>query len=139
MIPEDDVPEIAPNELLARFILHSNEMRNDGSVTDKLFLPYKQVELSVNRHRQASIDETWAVADKIAVDRGKKLYGRADIKSDSCRFEPLIVSKDPIIPGNPNHAVINGFPPPPRKEDQMAIAKKLAAEIVGDWIPRPSE
>lgn len=139
MIPEDDVPEIAPNELLARFILHSNEMRKDGSVTEKLFLPYKQVELSVNRHRQATTEETWSIGAKIAVDRGKKLYGRADVKTDSCRFEPLSVLKDPIIPGNPNHALIVGFPPPPRKEDQMAIAKRLAAEIVGNWIPSPSE
>ncbi len=48
MIDPNNVPAVADTELLARFILHSNEIRNDGTVKPKLFLPYSLVELSVN-------------------------------------------------------------------------------------------
>jgi hypothetical protein len=58
MIDPANIPPIADNELLARFIVNSNELRPDGTVTPKLFLPYKWVELSVNRHREATNDET---------------------------------------------------------------------------------
>ena len=61
MIDPRDVPSIADEELLARFIVNSNEVRADGTVRPQLFWPYKHVELSVNRHRDASIDETWAI------------------------------------------------------------------------------
>src|SRR5437762_651947 len=48
MIDPNDVPPVDDEELLARFILHSNEFRADDSVTPALFMPYKQVALSVN-------------------------------------------------------------------------------------------
>ncbi len=46
MIHPEHIPDIADNELLARFILNSNEKRADGKVSHKLFMPYKWVELS---------------------------------------------------------------------------------------------
>lgn len=48
MIDPNHVPPVADNELLARFILNSNEYRDDGTVKPKLFLPYSLVDLSVN-------------------------------------------------------------------------------------------
>jgi hypothetical protein len=46
MMPPDQIPDVADNELLARFIVNSNEKRPDGQVSHKLFMPYKWVELS---------------------------------------------------------------------------------------------
>ena len=46
MIDPDNTPPVADHELLARFILTSNEMRADGTVKPKLYLPYSSVELS---------------------------------------------------------------------------------------------
>ena len=131
MIDPADIPPLADDELLARFIVNSNEVRADGTVRPQLFLPYKRVELSVNRHRDATIDETWAIGRQIAAQRGKTLLGRADLRASVCRIEPLDVMPRPILPNNPNHADIIGYPP--RKDEQLSLAAKLAAAIEGQW------
>lgn len=84
MINPPDIPRVADNELLARFILNSNEKRDDGNVNHKLFMPYKWTELSVNRHREASIEETWSIGFDIASQRNKLLYGLANIRASNC-------------------------------------------------------
>ncbi len=63
MIDPANVPPVAENELLARFICYSDEKRADGTVKHKLFLPYSRVELSVNRHREATLKKLgkWGV------------------------------------------------------------------------------
>ena len=66
MMDPDHIPVVADNELLARFIVHSNEKRPDGQVTPKLFMPYKWVELSINRHREATLAETWQAGFGVA-------------------------------------------------------------------------
>ncbi|MGI8980923.1 MAG: hypothetical protein ACR2FY_16980 [Pirellulaceae bacterium] len=137
MIDPLNIPSIADEELLARFIVNSNERRSDGNVTPKLFLPYSRVDLSVNRHRNATEDETWSIGRKVAAQRGKALYGRADIRASSCRISPLDVLPMPILPENPNHAEIVGYPP--AKEDQLSLAEKLAAAIEGKWKAPPLE
>ena len=136
MIDPAHIPPIANDELLARFIVNSNEVRADGTVRPQLFLPYKRIELSVNRHRDASLVETWTVGRQVAVQRGKTLLGRADIIASACRIEPLDVVPKPILPDNPNHADVTGYPP--RKDDQLSLAAKLAASINGQWQPTPS-
>ncbi|MFO1065435.1 MAG: hypothetical protein U0892_16335 [Pirellulales bacterium] len=135
MIDSQDIPPVADNELLARFILNSNEKRDDGNVNHKLFMPYKWTELSVNRHREASVDETWAIGFDIATQLSKVLYGLANIRSGKCYQGTLRVVPDPIFPNNPNHANIVGYPA--SKEDQMALAKVLAASIEGQWQAAP--
>lgn len=135
MIDPEDVPPIADNELLARFILNSNEKRDDGYVNHKLFMPYKWTELSVNRHREASVEETWDIGFDIASQRRKVLYGLANIRASNCCQSTLRVVPDPILPNNPNHANIIGYPS--SKEDQMALAKVLAASIEGKWQAAP--
>jgi len=124
MIDADSIPPVDDDEWLARFIVHSNEFRNDDSVNPKLFLPYKRVVLSVNRHRGCSEKEIWKVGSDVAQSRKCTLYGRADIKASSCRIGPLDVVPNPLLPTNPNHADITGFPS--TKEDQQALALKLA-------------
>ena len=121
--------------MLARFVLYSNETRSDGTVKPKLFLPYSLIELSVNRHREATANETWQAGTVVATQRQRTLYGLANILAGSCCFEPLNVAAKPI-PGNSNHADVVGYPA--RKEDQMALATKLAAGIEGSWIKAPA-
>lgn len=135
MMHHDQIPDVADNELLARFIVNSNEKRTDGMVSPKLFLPYKRVELSVNRHREATLEETWQAGVEVAAARNKSLYGLANIRASRCRIQTLDVVPAPILPGNPNHANITGYPA--AKEDQ-AIANELAASIEGRWIAPPS-
>jgi len=95
------------------------------------------VELSVNRHREATPEETWQVGSDVAKQRSKTLFGLANIRANKCRIETLNVIPDPVLPGNPNHANITGYPA--AKEDQMAIAiaTELAASIEGNWITHP--
>lgn len=137
MIDPNEIPAVAGNELLARFILNSNETRADGTVKPKLFLPYSMVELSVNRHREASANETWKCGEAVASKRSKSLYGFANIRACNCRIESLDVVSKPILPENPNHADIIGYPS--KKEDQISLAEKLAASIEGKWIATPIE
>lgn len=124
MIDDDNIPPVANDECLARFIVNSNEFRPDNTVKPKLFMPYKFVALSVNRHRDCTDEEIWNVGHEVAETRQKKLYGRADIKTALARIAPLDVVASPL-PANPNHAEIRGFPS--AKEDQQALAVKLAA------------
>lgn len=136
MIDPNHVPPVAEEELLARFIVNGNEMRADGTVRPQLFLPYKRVNLSVNRHREATLEETWAIGQQVAAERGKTLYGRADLRASSCRITPLDVVPQPILTHNPNHADIVGYPA--RKDEQLSLAEKLAAAIEGEWQSPPS-
>ena len=125
MIDVDNIPPVADDEWLARFIVNSNEFRQDDTVKPKLFMPFKHVALSVNRHRDCTEEEIWCVSCNVAEKRQRRLYGRADITALSSRISPLDVVANPLFPSNPNHADIVGFPP--AREDQQAIALKLAA------------
>lgn len=136
MIDPENIPSVADNELLARFIVNGDEKRPDGTVKHKLFLPYRHIELSVNRHREATLQEIWQVGFNVAEERQRTLHGLANIRASSCRIDPLDVEPAPILPKNPNHANITGYPP--AKADQMALAKKLAASIEGTWQEPPS-
>jgi hypothetical protein len=90
-----------------------------------LFMPYKRIVLSVNRHRDATLEETWEIARRVASQRQKTLYGRSDIRAIACKVDSLSVVAKPILPDNANHANIEGYPP--KKEDQKSVAQKLAA------------
>lgn len=135
MIDPANIPPVADNEVLARFIVNTNERRPDGTVTPKLFLPYKRVELSVNRHREATNAETWTIGRQVAAEREKTLHGRADIRAGACRIAPLDVVPRAILPHNPNHADVVGYPA--RKDEQLSLAEKLAAAIEGKWKSPP--
>ena len=125
MIDVDNIPAVADDELLTRFIVTNNEFRNDDTVRPRLFIPYKHVALSVNRHRDCSEEEMWNVGYSVAEERKRTLHGRSDIRASSCRIGPLHVIPQPLLPANPNHADVTGFPA--TKEDQQALAHKLAA------------
>ena len=129
------MPPVDDAELLARFIVDGAHVRADGTVKPLLFVPYKWVELSVNRHRDATEDETWTVGRQVAGNRQRSLIGRVDILTSDCRISPLDVKAVPLD-GNPNHADIVGFPAD--KPDQMSLGVKIAAAARRPWIAPPS-
>lgn len=135
MIDPANVPPVDDAELLARFIVDRGHVRADGTVKPQLFVPYKWVELSVNRHREATESETWTVGRHVAEERQRSLIGRVDILAGDCRISPLDVSPFPLD-DNPNHADIVGFPAD--KPDQMSLGEKLAAAAHRPWIAAPS-
>lgn len=139
MIDADNVPEVALDEVVARFILEKKLVYEDGSPKPRLFYPYKHVELSVNRHRECTQDEIWMFGRGVSEFRNKTLVGRSDIAVEDCTFDTLEVVAKPIkdhpkgVPDNPNHADIVGFPD--NKEDQMSLAQKLAAKAGKRLLP----
>ncbi len=124
---------VADIKWLARFIVSSSEFRDDGTVRPKLFMPYKRVVLSVNRHRDCTDQEIWRFGYDVARKRKRRFYGRSDIQASSCRIGPLDVNPVPLLPTNPNHADVTGFPS--AKEDQQALAIKLAASASNRITP----
>jgi hypothetical protein len=129
MIDPNNVPPVAENELLARFITQTKQFRSsDQTVKPDLFIPFRLTELSVTRHREATTDELWRNGREIATLRQQTLYGRCDVRAADCAIGPLSVIPDPILPPrapyNPNHANIAGFPP--ARDDQKALALRIA-------------
>ena len=55
MIDPHNVPPVDDDELLARFIVSSGDVKANGAINYRLFMPYSRVELSMNRHRDATI------------------------------------------------------------------------------------
>jgi hypothetical protein len=124
MINPQQVPPVDDSELLARYVMQSGHFRQDRTLKQDLFVPHPHQEVSVTRHRDATLSELWAVGENVAKKRGKTLYGRADIRAIDCKVDTLKVIEKPLAE-NPNHADVEGFPL--EKADQKAIALKLAA------------
>lgn len=134
MIDPEQVPPVDDSELLARYVMQSGLFRKiDGTVKPELFMPHPYQDLSVTRHRDATLTELQAVGVHIAEERKRTLYGRADIRTIDCNIGKVKVVEDPL-PENPNHADIRGFPS--EKADQKAIALKLV-EAASKLIPFP--
>lgn len=126
MIDPANVPEVAAEEVLARFIYQSSYIRaSDGTVKPNAFLPPANLLCSVTRHLHATELELWSVGDQVAVLRNATLHGRADIVAESCTKQGLAVQKQPVQ-DNPNHADICGWPAD--KAEQKSIAQLLAAD-----------
>jgi hypothetical protein len=126
MIDPENVPLVTDAELLARYVTTSRHFRSsDNTVKQDLFMPHPYIELSVTRHLNATESEIWEVGVDVAAQTERKLYGRADIQASKCNIDSLQVVAKPILPKNPNHADIEGWPS--AKQDQKAIALKLAA------------
>lgn len=131
MLDPNHIPPVEDDECLARYATQSGHFRSsDKQVKQSLFLPHPRQELSVTRHREATETEIWSAGNDVATALGRTLYGRADIRAGNCKIETLQVVAKPIknnpkVSDNPNHADIEGWPT--SKEDQKAIALKLAA------------
>jgi hypothetical protein len=125
MIDSANVPEVAAEESLARYVLQSSHVRRSNkTVKPDAFMPHPHVDLSVTRHRMATEAELWSVGVGVATVTGKILYGRGDIQAHVCLVQKLSVRADPVE-GNPNHASVTSWPAD--KPLQKAIAQEVAA------------
>lgn len=134
MSDETTDPEaIRDDEIVARFIVASNWVRNsDSSVKPDAFIPYPYPDLSVTRHIGLSATEIWQLGDDVAKLRSRTLYGRADLAVTEIVKLSLTIAptKTPR-----NHANIQSWPAD--KPAQKAIAQLLAA--ASNYLERPTE
>ena len=135
MIDPNNVPEVAPGETLARYILQRSHVRPGNlSVKPDAFMPPPSLELSVTRHLSATEEELWSIGEDVAAKRCRTLYGRGDIQTVACLHLKLVVKAAPlVIPPNPNHAHILGWPT--EKSAQKNVAQQIAADAA--FVPKP--
>lgn len=119
------LPTVDPGEWLARFIHFKSYIRQDRTIRPNAFIPHPHPNLSVTRHLQLSEWEIWEVARNVARQTNKPLYGRVDVQARVFQQQQLIVIADPVLPGNPNHANVTGWPE--EKPAQKSIAQEIAA------------
>jgi len=124
----EEMPAVAEEERLARFVLFSNWIRNsDKTVKPEAFIPYPHPNLSVTRHLYLSEEAVWEIGQGVADARMKTLYGRADFYAANALRQFLKIESAPS-PNNPNHANIANWPV--EKSAQKIIAQQLAADSV---------
>ena len=116
---------IGNNERLARFILNRTHIRQDRTVKQDAFIPHPHRDLSVTRHLQLSEAQLWEIARGVARQTSKRLHGRADVEAAVFLRQELRIIADPILPENPNHANVTGWPA--EKPAQKIIAQQIAA------------
>lgn len=128
MIDPVNVPPVALDERVARFVLSNSHVRRaDSTLKPDAFIPHPHLVLSVTRHRSATEDEVWSVGDRIARERQRTLYGRGDVVVSAFTMRSLTVNAKPIA-GNPNHADVCDWPI--EKSAQKNIAQQIAADAV---------
>lgn len=124
MIQDIGEMPVTEDEWLARYIVHKDHVRADGTVKRDPFIPYSRVELSVTRQLGLNEGEIWAAGDLVAQELGKPLRGRADTQARvHVRCKLRVVPKP--LPMNPNHADIVDWPTdkPAQKEIALLIAR----------------
>lgn len=126
MIDPANVPPVDLTELLSRYIFSRHHINQQmRSIKADAFMPHPHQELSVTRNRDATEIEVWRIGRHIATTRAKPLIGRGDVAAALYVQQGLRVAADPI-PGNPNHANVEGWPAND-KPRQKAIAQEIAA------------
>lgn len=118
---------IVDTECVARFVLRQDWIRADGTIRQDAFLPPKDLNLSVTRHRTLSEDEIWSHGNNVIKnhkDPKVQLVGRADIDVGTIRRQNLDVV-EAWQEKNPEHAHIVNWPN--AKPDQKKLALELAA------------
>jgi hypothetical protein len=103
--------------------------RSDNVVKPDAFIPHPCPDLSVTRHLSATEQEVWALGDAVAAATNKSVYGRADVIVKAFDNQSLTAVPDPI-PGNPNHAVVNGWPLEKPQQKMAAIEIAKVAQFV---------
>lgn len=138
MLDPDDLPDVEPNELTARFIAtkqHLNRSTDPPTIKPNAYMPRENEEgVSITRLVQISDDEVWEIGRNMAANRTppRTLRGRADVLVATFLGQGLDVKPVPVD-GNPNHAEASGWPS--LESDQLAIAKEIAA--VAKYVPSP--
>jgi len=119
----ENLPPIASEERLARFIFYRRHIRNDGSLRPDAFIPHPYPDLSVTRHLQLSQAQIWDIGHLVARQVGHTLQGRADLAVAVFQRQKLQVVAAPV-PENPNHANVIDWPP--EKSAQKSIGQQIA-------------
>lgn len=102
----------------------ARHIRNsDNTVKADAFIPHPHEELSVNRDKDATDQETWSVGFLVARKLNRTLRGRADALAATYPSQQLTTIAAPI-PGNPNHVNVCNWPS--KKPEQMLKAKEIA-------------
>ncbi len=136
MLSPDAVPLVESNETLSRFVFSSRHFSAaTGTTKADAFVPHPHAELSVNRDREATDSETWAIGERIATTRKKTLHGRGDAIAASYHSLRLKTVAAPID-GNPNHVNVTEWPAN-NKAAQKLIAQELAA--VAKFVESPNK
>jgi hypothetical protein len=119
-----DIP-VADAEVLARFVLKKDEVRQDGTLRPLAFMAYRHVDLSVTRHRDFTEKRLWGAGRCAAIKRRLTLLGRADISAHQVRKTGLEIkpAEGPGL-GPRNHANIVRYPQ--EKSEQVSFAQALA-------------
>lgn len=127
---------IRSDEWLARFILNRTHIRHDRTVKQDAFIPHPHRDLSVTRHLQLSEAQLWEIARGVARQTHKLLQGRVDVQAAVFLRQELRVVADPILPENPNHANVAGWPA--EKPAQKIIAQQIVAAVGKALAPPPN-
>jgi hypothetical protein len=122
--------EVAPREILARFVLRPGLVRADGTLRADAFVPFRHVELSVTRHLDWTAGQLWNVGAAVAEAQGLPLVGRADVQAAVFGLLGLAVEADPL-PSNLHHANVTGWPS--EKPAQKLVALEVAARAT--YVP----
>ena len=125
MLDPQIVPTVDSNECLSRFIYSSRHIRSDsGTIKADAFIPHPPEELSVNRDRDATDEETWSIGASISAQRKRTLHGRGDVVAATYQRQKLKTVAAPVD-GNPNHVNVTQWPSD--KAGQKLIAQEIAA------------
>lgn len=124
---------VAPQELLSRFILYRDHIRtSNNTVKPQAFMPHPHEDLSVTRHLDLDQEAIWSIGEDVAQQRERRLYGQAVNQASTYMEQKLKVLPAPIIPENPNHANVTGWPPDKEAQKMLAI---LIADV-SEYMPR---
>ncbi len=129
------VQPVGDDEVLARFVLRKDWVRNDQTLRPEAFIPHPHKDLSVSRHQARPDTELWeegkavAAAVTVTVRRVMQLHGRADFIASDVIGQNLRVEADPL-PENPSHAVVVGWPPEKAVQKIKALMLAAAARFV---------
>lgn len=120
----EPMPPVAADEPLSRFVLHRSHFRQDQTLKADPFIPHPHADLSVTRHLDLDDNALWDIAENVARQTEKTLYGRAENNADTYQGHQLAVVAAPV-PGNRNHANVTGWPS--EKPAQKIIALQIAS------------
>lgn len=111
MLDMNHVPEVDRSETLSRFVVSGRHIRNSNeTVKADAFVPHPHEELSVNRDKDASSEETWNAGYGVADKLKRTLHGRADALAATFHSQQLTTVAAPIA-DNPNHVNVCNWPP----------------------------
>lgn len=114
--------EVGQDEQLARFLFDRKEIRSDGSLHWRAFLPNRDGETSVSRVDGCKEGKILAMGFDVARARGQALIGRGEVLASSVYALSLQVRADNDLASR--HADIIGWPD--EKDRKQAVAIDLA-------------